>query len=211
MPFSYSIKFIAVASLAVGTFLTPSNSFGFQEKEAKKEETKTEQKKKETKKEPMVSFSINDGRMLLKAPKAWTKKKPRFAMIESEFQVKPADKKAEGARITIMKSGGSIDQNIARWKGQFEQDDDATTEEKTKVTKEKVQGMKVHFVEISGTFKSGGFGRPMKEKKDHRMVAAIVEGGSMGNYYFKMTGPNKLVKKNMKRFTSMVKGLKISL
>jgi hypothetical protein len=81
--------------------------------------------------------------------------------------------------------GGKVQANIDRWTGQFqaEQGDvDPQTEIRT------IDGMKVHTVDLSGTFNAGvgmGSGEP---KENYRLLAAIAEA-DRGKVVFKMVGP----------------------
>lgn len=59
-----------------------------------------------------------------------------------------------------MSAGGSIEDNINRWYGQFEQADGKSTKDKSKTEKFDVAGNTVHWVDIPGNFKEtmGGGG-----------------------------------------------------
>ncbi len=58
------------------------------------------------------------GQISLDAPASWKKAQPRSQIIEYEFQAPGAEGK-DPARVTMMAASGSIDDNIARWIGQF--------------------------------------------------------------------------------------------
>lgn len=173
------------------------------------------------KKEPTVELTLAEGRLELAVPKAWEKKKPRFGILEAEFApvetLKDGEEKAKedlkAARLTVMASGGSVEQNIERWMGQFSQEDDSTTNDHTDSKKVKVNGMQVHIVSITGTYddRPGPFAPSGVQRPGYKMLAAIVETKVAGNYYFKMYGPKKAVDDNEKRFMAMLKTLKIVL
>lgn len=171
------------------------------------------EQKEDAKPEELVDIVLADGRIDLKVPKAWEKKKPKFNIVEAEFAPKPVKAKTEVARLTVMASGGSIEQNVDRWKGQFSQEDDSSTSEHTKQKQEKVNGMVVHLVDITGTYadSAGPFAGNAVERENYRMIAAVVETKVAGNYFFKLYGPKETVAENEKRFLQMIKSIKISL
>ena len=92
--------------------------------------------------------------------------------------------------------GGSVEANIARWKGQFE----GSPEE---VEKSKLADGKAEFLHLAGTFMSGPpFGKKTP-LKDHTMLAAIIEGED-GPVFVKMTGPKDEVAQAIVAFKAMV-------
>jgi hypothetical protein len=133
--------------------------------------------------------------------------------VEAEFEAKSSKPDTTAARLTIMASGGSIEQNLERWVGQFSQEDGSNTEDHTKQKEEKVNGMKVFLVDITGTYadSAGPFAGNATQRKGYRMLGAIVETKVAGNYYFKMYGPQATMDEHEKRFLEMVKSVKLSL
>src|SRR5262245_3748405 len=110
--------------------------------------------------------TIKAGSFSLSAPEAWKIEKPRSRIIEHEFSVPPEEGEEGTGRITMMFSGGSLDDNIDRWKGQFKQIDKAKD-----VEKHKIADLDIHLVDLSGTFidKPGPFA-PGVDRKDYRML-----------------------------------------
>jgi hypothetical protein len=141
------------------------------------------------------------------------RKEPRSRIIEHEFAVE-GKKDQQPGRITIMGAGGSIEQNINRWTGQFVLPDGKKAKEQTKVEKRKIAGIDTHIVDVSGIYKDTVGGGPFAggktvERKNYRMLAAIIEGGpSIGNYFIKFYGPADLVKANEKTFYQVIESLK---
>ena len=80
--------------------------------------------------------------------------------------------------------GGGVDENIARWSSQFE---GKPTPKKSVRT---INGIRVHLVEISGTYLAPG--GPMMQsqgrKSGYRLLGAIVKAPD-GLVFFKCTGP----------------------
>lgn len=142
-------------------------------------------------------------------PKAWKSVQPKMRMIAAEFQA-PQDAAADdAARVTIMQASGSIDDNINRWVGQFEN----AKREDAKVEEIEIEGASVHVVELTGDFKNsmGPFNpQPAQILKNHAMLAAIVDTQKGGKIFIKMTGPQKTVADQRDAFHEMVKSAKIS-
>jgi hypothetical protein len=157
-------------------------------------------------------YTIAAGKFELTAPANWIVKQPRVRIIDSEFEAPKAEGDDRPGRITVMGAGGSIDANIDRWIGQFTQPDGSSSKEAAKVKKLTVAGQAVHVVDIAGTyldkppFAGGGV-----ERKDYRMLAAIIEttqgGKKTGNYFIKFIGPAHTVADNEAGFQKMIESL----
>lgn len=159
--------------------------------------------------EPIV-FTVAAGDLQFTAPGTWTKIKPRSSMLEAEFQIaKVGDDKSDG-RLTIMGAGGSIDANIDRWIGQFTNDDSGPLSG-VEPTVSEIAGQKVHLVDLSGTFADsmGGPGGPVSDRKNYRMLGAIIETDEFGNYFVKFYGPKTTVDANAADFKQMLQSMKI--
>lgn len=142
-------------------------------------------------------------------PKDWKSVQPKMRMIAAEFQAPQEAKADEAARVTFMQASGSIDDNINRWVGQFEN----AKREDAKVEEVKIDGATVHMVELTGDFKNsmGPFNpQPAQVLKNHTMLAAIVDTQKGGKIFIKMTGPQKTVADQKDAFREMVKSAKIS-
>lgn len=146
----------------------------------------------------------------LPVPAGWLRKQPRTRIVEHEFEAKAVEGDELGGRVTVMAAGGSVDDNVKRWYGQFSQPDGSSTEEKAKVKKTTVAGQDVHMVDITGTFDdrppfaaSQGVQRP-----NYRMLGAIIQTKKAGNYFIKFYGPAKTITANEAAFNKMVEDLK---
>jgi hypothetical protein len=157
------------------------------------------------------TISLADGKLVLQAPEKWVRKQPRTRIVEHEFAVE-GKKDQDPGRVTVMGAGGSVEQNIERWIGQFKQPDGKNTKEKTKIEKKKLAGLEVQVVDVAGTYKDmpgGPFaGGKTIDRENYRMLGAIIPGGeSIGNYFIKFYGPAEIVKENEKAFAKMIESL----
>lgn len=162
------------------------------------------------------TIDIADGGFQMAAPKGWERKQPKINFIEHEFEVPAADGDDRPGRVTVMGAGGSIEDNIKRWYGQFRQPDGEDTADKAKVVQKTIAGQPVTLVDVSGTYldKPGGpfAGGKTVERNDYRMLAAIIEtsqkGKKTGNYFIKLIGPRKTIAENQEAFDAMIDSLK---
>jgi hypothetical protein len=134
--------------------------------------------------------------------------------VEYEYEIPSEGEDADGnpltpGRMTVMGAGGSIEDNINRWVGQFEVKGGA----KPKKEEAKIAGQKVHLVDISGTYKDtpgGPFagGKPVL-RENYRMLAAIIATEKDGQHFIKFYGPKATVEKNEEAFKRMIDSLKV--
>ena len=98
--------------------------------------------------------------------------------------------------------GGSVQDNIERWKSQFEPAPAA------KPTVRTVNSLKVHEIDISGTYLSpaGPMMQSQGKKPGWRLLGAIVEAPE-GLVFFKCTGPAATVAKAEKDFQALVQSV----
>lgn len=160
-----------------------------------------------------AEVEVAEGKLTFTAPEGWEKKDPRIRIIEAEFSIPAAKGDEQPGRMTVMGAGGSVEANIDRWLGQFEQPGGKDSKDVAKIEKLKVNGQNVHYVDISGTYRDmpgGPFaGGKAVLREDYRMLAAIVETDKAGNYFFKFYGPQATVAANEKAFRSLVDSLKV--
>lgn len=89
---------------------------------------------------------------------------------------------------------GSLQANLDRWVGQFEQPDGSSSEDRMQISTRRVDGMPVTLMDLAGTYRAEtapGSGERVNEP-GFRMLAAIVESGH-GPYYCKLVGPQRTV------------------
>lgn len=106
--------------------------------------------------------------------------------------------------------GGSIEANLDRWYGQFQQPDGGSTRERAKVTKSKAGDLAITKVDVEGTYTASV--RPGAAERHnepgYRMIAAVVEGPS-GPWFIRFLGPAKEVSAGESSFDAFLAGLRI--
>lgn len=156
-------------------------------------------------------MKLAEGKLVVTPPESWKKVTPKSRIVEHEYQVPAAEGDENDGRMTVMGAGGSIDDNINRWVGQFQLKGDA----KPKKEEAKIAGQKVYLVDISGTYKdtppgAGPFsGAKPILREDYRMLAAIIATEKDGQHFIKFYGPKATVAKNEDAFKKMIDSLKV--
>ena len=106
--------------------------------------------------------------------------------------------------------GGDAKSNIERWIGQMQETGGADPHAQAKTSDFSVDGLPVHWVELGGTYQSGGMmGSPIVPKEKYELAGAVVEA-PQGNLFFKLTGPEKTAAKMIDEFKAAVMAIKKS-
>jgi len=100
-------------------------------------------------------------------------------------------------------SGGSVDANIERWKGQILKPDGKVAD--AQIQKRTIHGLPVTTIDSTGTYT--GMGGPLAPgaivKNQYRMIGAVIVNPG-GNLFVKFTGPVKTVTLNKAKFDQLL-------
>jgi len=152
-----------------------------------------------------------DAKLRYAVPMTWTRTPAPSDMRAAQFTI-PAEGGGEAGELVLFffgaGQGGSTEQNLQRWYGQFTQPDGKPSSEAAVVTIRTINGLKVTAVDVSGTYTgmSPGSGAPAVGKPDYRMLAAVVEGPG-GPWFFRATGPSALMAAVKPQFDAMLASL----
>lgn len=152
------------------------------------------------------------GALQYSVPEGWVVQIPSSNMRKAQFQLPKIEGDTEDAQLILYYfggEGGSTDDNLKRWAGQFVQPDGRDSMDVLVTSTRTVNDMKVTEASISGTFDAEmmpGMGDRVRREK-WSMLAAIVESPS-GPYYAKLTGPMGTVSKWEASFRTWVSSLK---
>lgn len=101
--------------------------------------------------------------------------------------------------------GGSVQANLARWKGQFSQNGKPV---EGKVTQQTVHGVKITTIDLTGTYTATG--GQVKEGQGpmagYRMVASVAQGPG-GNIFIRFIGPEKTVTAGLAKYEQLLSSL----
>ena len=116
------------------------------------------------------SRDVEIGAMCLTAPDDWVRREPGSQFLLTEFALPKVAGAAEDGRLTVSSAGGSVEDNLTRWKGQFGGKPEKESQETIDVA-----GVKITVVDYTGTFSDqrGPFA-PVTPKAGYRMLAAII-------------------------------------
>ena len=166
---------------------------------------------------PKTLEQLPDGKLALgpfalAAPKDWTVKPTTSSMRVADFVL--STKANEEAELIIYYFGetgaGSIDDNLNRWLGQFQQPDGKASKDAAKIEKTKIAGQEATTVSVTGRYVASMMpgGGDTVDKPDQAMLAAIVASPS-GPYYFKLVGAKKTIDANMAKWKAMLGSMKL--
>ncbi len=116
-------------------------------------------------------------------------------IISAKFQMPDA---GPDVTLTLSRSGGGIEANLDRWRGQFEASRDEVTETL------QVANADATLIDMEGRF-SAGFGREPQD--GWRMIGVVVDLPDQG-YFLKLTGPVDQVKKVEPEFRELITSAK---
>ncbi len=154
---------------------------------------------------PEVSLGpeVDLGKLQLVAPKDWVRKRPQISFIVAEFALPCAEGDPADGRLTVTVAGGSLSDNVDRWRKQFAPKPDKESQDKLTVS-----GVEVTLVDLSGAYldQRGPF-TPAEERKDYRMLGAIFDvDGQL--HFLKAYGPAKTMAAQVPKFREFVQSLK---
>lgn len=158
----------------------------------------------------LFASALQSGSLTYTAPEEWKPRAPASSMRVAEFVVPRAPGDPEDGEVIVYffgGMGGSVDANVQRWIGQFEQAPGAPADGKR--TTFDVGGLKVTTVDVSGTYvaevRPGSAER--HNKPNFRMRAAVVET-PRGPHFVKFTGPAKTVAAGSAAFDGFIRSLR---
>jgi hypothetical protein len=138
-------------------------------------------------------------RLVLAIPKGWDRKQASSTFVMAEFMLPRAESDAADGRLTVSAAGGSIEDNIQRWRDQFGGKPEQSAQERMDV-----DGMQVVIVELGGEFNDqrGPFA-PATRRPGYRMLAAILPVGDE-LYFIKATGPQATIAAHADRIREFI-------
>ena len=149
-----------------------------------------------------VSAQTNEikvGAFTFSAPEGWRQVPPPSPMRKAQLEIARGPDKAE---VTFFHfgagQGGTTEENVARWYGQFPGSD-----KNQKTENVQVGPVKITFAMTEGTFSSGMPGGPTTPMPGYALCGAILESAA-GSVFVKMTGPEAVVKASTEAFKKMV-------
>ena len=134
---------------------------------------------------------VSFGGLSYQPPSAWVSEQPTSNMRLAQYKIAGVGgaEAGECALFHFPGTGGSVQANLDRWYGQFQQPDGSSTAQKARVEKFQAGTLPVTVVEVSGTYAASmGPADAGGPKPGYRLVAGVVETGQ-GPWFLKCTGP----------------------
>lgn len=153
---------------------------------------------------PAGGRSFTAGDLKLQIPARWKQGKPANRLRLAQFEIPAAEGDKEAGELVVSGPFGGSDQaNIDRWVGQFDGEGRTMT-----TSKGASPDGEYVVVELSGTYKRP-IGPPIQGRTEpapgYRMLGGILKRKD-GNYFLKLTGPDKTVAAAAAEFRSTFGG-----
>jgi hypothetical protein len=127
-------------------------------------------------------------------PRAWTRVPAPSDVRAAQYTIPRAKGDVLDGELVLFHfgtgKGGSAEDNLNRWYGQFVQPDGRASRDAAVVTMRTVGGLKVTSVDLAGTYLGMQMpgGRALEPKPGFRLLAAVVEGPG-GPWFLRALGP----------------------
>lgn len=139
----------------------------------------------------------------------WVADAPTSAMRKAQFRLPGAAGEATLIVYHFGPQAGTLEANLERWAGQFEQPDGVESSARMTREQRRVDELDVLVVDLSGTYVAETFpgsGERVREE-GWRMLAAVIETPE-GPYYAKLVGPAATVAEHAERFDAFLEALR---
>lgn len=143
-------------------------------------------------------------------PASWQWREPQNQMVAVNYEV-PAPEDIEGGEAAFLNvyffgagMGGSVQDNIERWRGQFRADDGSQVTQQ--VEQIQVNGLDVTLVELAGQWR--GFGA-RTFTPNQLFLAGIVEA-PIGRVFIRLAGDERTIEANREAFMELMRGLRVA-
>jgi hypothetical protein len=148
--------------------------------------------------EPAKTRAVTAGEIKLTLPESWTKQETSSRLRLAQFDIPKVAGDPEDAEFVVFffgaGGGGNVDSNIHRWINQFH-----PQERKLKLTSGKCPQGDYVLVDLHGTWNKP-IGPPIQQKTVEmahaRVLSVILTTKDQGNYFLRLTGPEKTVTAN---------------
>ena len=148
-----------------------------------------------------------------RTPSDWYEERPNSRMRLYQFRLSPIGDDKDNAEVVIFYfgegQGGSVEQNIKRWKDSFVPPEGKRLDDVAKVQKMTVSKVPVTYLDISGTYRFPSFDPNAKTtiRPNYRLLAVVFES-KKGPYFIRMVGPASTVAFYKKGLEEWIKGFK---
>jgi hypothetical protein len=139
----------------------------------------------------------------------WITEAPSSSMRKAQYRLPGTAGEATLVVYHFPVNAGTLEANLERWAGQFEQPDGVESQARMTREQRRVDELDVLLVDLSGTYVAETFpgsGERVREE-GWRMLAAVIETPE-GPYYAKLVGPADTVAEHAQRFDAFLEALR---
>tara|TARA_B100000579_G_scaffold351090_1_gene305067 strand:+ start:902 stop:1441 length:540 start_codon:yes stop_codon:yes gene_type:complete len=155
-----------------------------------------------------TSTEVDLGGLIGVVPKEWDAVTPSNSMRIAEYHLHGYGGEEDGI-ITVFYfgpgQGGATQANINRWIGQFQSESQPPI---SRQWSQRVSGMNVERLEVSGTYNVGTMSGGTGESIDNYLLYAAIVESPNGSFFFKMTGQEAILEKHKESFERYISSLR---
>ncbi len=161
---------------------------------------------------PLSSETFTTAGISLQVPSSWIATTPSSSMRVGEWKIPRQKKESDEGELVIfyfgVDQGGDAQSNLNRWKNQVTNSQGAPAP--SEITVKNIQGLTVSQIQSFGTYSgmSSQPGVPPAPKGNSGFIGVVVEGGQEGSLFFRITGPESLIKSQLPQIQKMIESLK---
>jgi hypothetical protein len=147
-----------------------------------------------------------------RAPAAWKEEEPTSNLRYQQFRLpKVKDDKYDAELVIFRGIGGSVKDNVQRWKDDFRPPQGKKADDLSKVTEMKLGELNVTYVEVQGTYLFRTRPRDPNEKPQERpdyRLLGVIFSTEKNPYQIRLVGPAKTVEHYKQGFDDWLKAFK---
>lgn len=150
-------------------------------------------------------------------PEGWVVQPASSAMRKAQFALPKAAGDAEDGDMILFYfgagQGGSVTDNLARWRGMFTDAEGKPVPAEAVVSETfQANGLSVTTLDVAGRYAPAampGVPQPAGPKDNYRMLAAVVDTPA-GPWFFRGVGPSGTMGAHRERFLRMLRSVRVS-
>lgn len=148
---------------------------------------------------PATTREVKAQDLTLTVPENWKQQQVSSNLRLAQFALPATGDDKDPTEVVVFPPfGGSVEENVKRWIGQFQADN-----RELKMTQGESKQGKYVLVDLAGTYNKPD-GPPILRKTvpapDYRMVSVMLTSSAGGNYFLKMVGPKASVAAELENF-----------
>jgi len=153
----------------------------------------------------LQEVDLKDSGITFQVPGTWKRVKPDTNIIEAEYELPAADGDEYPGRLTLMSSGGAVEETLARRTSEFKFEPGEAPAKETL----QVGSIESLLVDFRGEWKGPSF-RPIEPRAGYRMLLVVVPFTERSAFYAKLTGPRATIAAHEDEFRDFLKSARIA-